>query len=147
MNIGCGTLILRRSRPLPKVALLDSCWQYKTRKLQVGLAGVLCGNGSGPVQAMPGAEFGAHLLQPSCTTSLNPYGLPPGLSLSVMLVVKPEKKIPSYAELRALIRASLQLQHPEWIEANGNSPICDEYDARLVYLLGLAKVSEEKGVN
>jgi hypothetical protein len=62
-----------------------------------------------------------------------------------MLVVKAEKKIRSYAELRAVIRASLRSQHPEWIESNGNSPICDEYDARLVYLLGLAKVSEEKG--
>ena len=62
-----------------------------------------------------------------------------------MLVVQPEKKIRSFAELRALIRASLQSQHPEWIESNGKSPICDEYDARLVYLLGLAKLSEEEG--
>jgi hypothetical protein len=59
-----------------------------------------------------------------------------------MLVVKSDKKNPSYAELRALIRASLRSQHPEWIEPDGNSPICDEYDARLAYLLGLAKVGE-----
>jgi hypothetical protein len=61
------------------------------------------------------------------------------------MVVKSEKKIRSYVELRALIRASLQSQHPEWIEANGNSPMCDEYDARLAYLLGLAQVREESG--
>jgi len=61
-----------------------------------------------------------------------------------MLVVKSDKKIPGYAELRALIRASLRSQHPEWIEPDGNSPICDGYDARLAYLLGLAKVGEEK---
>jgi hypothetical protein len=59
-----------------------------------------------------------------------------------MLVVKSEKKVRGYAELRALIRASLRSQHPEWVEPDGNSPICDEYDARLVYLLGLAKASE-----
>jgi hypothetical protein len=61
-----------------------------------------------------------------------------------MLVVKADTRVRSYTELRALIRASLQSQHPEWVESNGNSPICDEYDARLVYLLGLAKVTEEK---
>jgi hypothetical protein len=63
-----------------------------------------------------------------------------------MLVVKSDKKIPAYAELRALIRASLRSQHPEWIDQDGNSPICDEYDARLAYLLGLTKGSEEKAV-
>jgi hypothetical protein len=48
--------------------------------------------------------------------------------------VKSEKIIRGYAELRALIRASLQSQHPEWIQPDGNSPMCDEYDARLVYV-------------
>ena len=60
--------------------------------------------------------------------------------------MKSEKKIRGYAELQALIRASLRSQHPEWIQPDGNSPICDEYDARLAYLLGLAKGSEEKAV-
>ena len=62
-----------------------------------------------------------------------------------MLVVKSDKKVPGYAELRALIRASLRTQHPEWIDSDGNSPICDEYDARLAYLLGLARTNEENG--
>jgi hypothetical protein len=62
-----------------------------------------------------------------------------------MVVVKPDKSVRSYAELRALIRASLRSQHPEWIEPNGNSPMCDEYDARLAYLLGLAQVKQEHG--
>jgi hypothetical protein len=48
-------------------------------------------------------------------------------------------KIRSYTELRALVRASLRLQHPEWIQPNGESPICDEYEARLTYLLGLSE--------
>jgi hypothetical protein len=45
------------------------------------------------------------------------------------------EKIRSYAELRALIHASLRAQHPEWIQPNGESPICDEYEARLADLL------------
>ena len=60
--------------------------------------------------------------------------------------MKSDKKHAGYAELRALIRASLRSQHPEWIEPDGNSPICDEYDARLAYLLGLTKAGE-KNVN
>jgi hypothetical protein len=47
------------------------------------------------------------------------------------------EKIRSYAELRELIRASLRVQHPEWIQPNGESPICDEYDSRLADLLSV----------
>ena len=44
-------------------------------------------------------------------------------------------KIRSYAELRELIRVSLRVQHPEWIEPNGDSPICESYEARFAELL------------
>ena len=47
------------------------------------------------------------------------------------------KKIRSYAELQELIRVSLRAQHPEWVEPNGDSPICDYYEARFAELLGL----------
>jgi hypothetical protein len=94
---------------------------------------------------MPGAGFGERSLPPNCTISLSPCGSPLDLSPRLKLVVKSEKNIRSYGELRALIRASIRSQHPEWIEPNGSSPICDEYDARLAYLLGLAKVNEESG--
>ena len=46
-------------------------------------------------------------------------------------------KIRSYAELRELIRISLRIQNPEWVKPDGNSPICDLYDARFAELLGL----------
>ena len=51
-------------------------------------------------------------------------------------------KIRSYAELRELIRVSLRIQHPEWIEPNGDSPVCDSYEARFVELLGLTRPRE-----
>ena len=47
-------------------------------------------------------------------------------------------KIRSYAELQELIRVSLRIQHPEWIEPNGDSPVCDSYEARFAELLGLS---------
>ena len=52
-------------------------------------------------------------------------------------LVPMSKKIRSYAELQKLIRVSLRAQHPEWVEPNGDSPICDCYEARFAELLGL----------
>ena len=46
-------------------------------------------------------------------------------------------KIHSYAELRELIRVSLRIQNPEWVEPNGDSPVCDSYEARFAETLGL----------
>jgi hypothetical protein len=52
-------------------------------------------------------------------------------------------KIRNYAELRELIRRSLRAQNPEWVEPNGDSPICDSYEARLAELLGLTRSRED----
>ena len=41
-------------------------------------------------------------------------------------------QIHTYTELRQQIHNELRIQHPEWIEPNGESPMCDSYDARLV---------------
>jgi hypothetical protein len=41
-------------------------------------------------------------------------------------------EIHTYTELRQQIHDDLRIQHPEWIQANGESPICDSYEARLV---------------
>jgi hypothetical protein len=46
-------------------------------------------------------------------------------------------QIHSYAELRRQIHDDLRLQHPEWIQPDGESPICDSYEARLMELLAL----------
>ena len=44
-------------------------------------------------------------------------------------------EIQTYAELRQQIHDDLRVQHPEWIQPNGECPICDSYEARLVELL------------
>jgi acyl-CoA thioesterase len=44
-------------------------------------------------------------------------------------------QIRSYAELQEQMRRDLRAQHPEWIEANGDSPMLDLYDRRLAELI------------
>jgi hypothetical protein len=41
----------------------------------------------------------------------------------------------TYTELRQQIHHDLRIQHPEWIQPNGESPMCDAYEARLMELL------------
>jgi hypothetical protein len=41
----------------------------------------------------------------------------------------------TYADLRKQIHHDLRIQHPEWIEPNGESPMCDSYEARLMETL------------
>ena len=51
----------------------------------------------------------------------------------------------SYANLLQQIRNDLRLQHPEWIEPNGESPMCDSYEARLIKLLGASMPGGSNG--
>jgi hypothetical protein len=44
-------------------------------------------------------------------------------------------KVDTYADLLQQIRNDLRLQHPEWIQPNGQCPMCDSYEARLIELL------------
>jgi hypothetical protein len=41
----------------------------------------------------------------------------------------------TYADLRKQIHHDLRVQHPEWIQPNGESPLCDSYEARLMETL------------
>jgi hypothetical protein len=55
-------------------------------------------------------------------------------------------EIHSYTELQQQIHEDLRVQHPEWVEPNGDSPICDSYELRLAYLLGLTQLSNVAGL-
>jgi hypothetical protein len=48
-------------------------------------------------------------------------------------------QIHSYRDLQQQIHNDLRRQHPDWIEPNGDSPICDFYEARLAELLGVTQ--------
>ena len=45
-------------------------------------------------------------------------------------------QIHTYTELLQQIHDDLRIQHPEWVQQNGESPTCDSYEARLTELLG-----------
>jgi len=45
-------------------------------------------------------------------------------------------QIHTYNELQQQIHDDLRIQHPEWVGPNGESPLCDSYEARLMKLLG-----------
>ena len=49
---------------------------------------------------------------------------------------KVESEICSYAELQRQIHAALRVEHPEWIQPNGDCPTCESYESRLAELLG-----------
>jgi hypothetical protein len=45
--------------------------------------------------------------------------------------------IRTYAELQQHIRDALREQHPEWVDPDGDSPICQSYERRFAELLAL----------
>jgi hypothetical protein len=44
-------------------------------------------------------------------------------------------EIHTYEELQRQIHEDLRVQHPEWVQPDGRSPMCDAYDARLMQVL------------
>ena len=45
------------------------------------------------------------------------------------------RQIHTYTDLRQQIHDDLRIQHPEWVQPDGKSPMCDSYEARLMELL------------
>jgi len=45
------------------------------------------------------------------------------------------RQVHTYADLRKQIHDDLRIQHPEWVQPNGESPMCDSYEARLMETL------------
>lgn len=54
-------------------------------------------------------------------------------------------QIHSYSELQQRIHEDLRIQHPDWVEPNGDCPTCDSYESRLAELLGLSQRSNLVG--
>jgi hypothetical protein len=50
-----------------------------------------------------------------------------------------------YSELQRQIHEDLRVQHPEWVQPNGDCPTCDSYELRLAELLGLTQRSNGVG--
>ena len=45
----------------------------------------------------------------------------------------------TYADLQRQIHDDLRMQHPEWIQPNGECPTCDSYETRLKKTLDVLK--------
>ncbi|MGE5207832.1 MAG: hypothetical protein ACM3KL_00730 [Alphaproteobacteria bacterium] len=54
-------------------------------------------------------------------------------------------QVHTYADLRKQIHEDLRIQHPEWVQANGQSPMCDSYEARLIKTLETLKKRDQAG--
>jgi hypothetical protein len=60
--------------------------------------------------------------------------------------LKTTDEIRSYAELQEQIHDALRVEHPEWVEANGDCPTCESYESRLAELLGLGLANNDQPV-
>jgi hypothetical protein len=52
--------------------------------------------------------------------------------------------IQPYVQLQEQIHEALRKEHPEWVEPNGECPMCEAYELRLAQLLGLSSASEHR---
>jgi hypothetical protein len=50
-------------------------------------------------------------------------------------------EIRTYAALQQQMHYALREQHPEWVEPDGDSPICESYERRFAELLALFSTS------
>ncbi|PYJ69458.1 MAG: hypothetical protein DME76_08830 [Verrucomicrobia bacterium] len=57
---------------------------------------------------------------------------------------KTTEEIRSYAQLQRQIHDALRVQHPEWVEPNGDCPTCESYESRLSELLRLSSPDEHR---
>jgi hypothetical protein len=51
-------------------------------------------------------------------------------------------EVRAYVQLQQQIHEALRKEHPEWIQPNGECPMCEAYESRLAELLGLSSPSE-----
>jgi len=56
-------------------------------------------------------------------------------------------QIHTYADLRKQLHDDLRIQHPEWVQPNGESPLCDSYEARLMKTLQSLNQSKRYGLS
>ena len=59
---------------------------------------------------------------------------------------KATDEIHSYADLQRQIHDALRVEHPEWVQANGDCPTCESYESRLAELLGVPLPKKDRSV-
>jgi hypothetical protein len=52
------------------------------------------------------------------------------------------KDVELYVQLQRQMHRALLKEHPEWVQPNGECPMCEAYESRLAELLGLSPYNE-----
>jgi hypothetical protein len=58
---------------------------------------------------------------------------------------KPLPSVRTYGELQRQLHKDLLAQHPEWIDADGNCSMCDDYERRFARLISIFKSKKLSG--
>jgi hypothetical protein len=61
-----------------------------------------------------------------------------------MNTISMDHNLGSYAGLLQQIHNDLRLQHPDWIQPNGQCPLCDSYEERLLKLLDISTIGAQR---
>jgi hypothetical protein len=86
-----------------------------------------------PTRRLPGFSSFSRATSKSAVPEDRPEPTDPYLFRSILTV---HERISSYAELQELIHNALRIQNPEWIGSDGESDMCEFYEARFAKLLG-----------
>src|SRR5262245_34324112 len=70
--------------------------------------------------------------------------LPTVLAMKTNTSRRASEEVELYVQLQQQMHDSLRRQHPEWIQPNGESPMCDAYETRLAELLGVPSQREQR---
>lgn len=54
------------------------------------------------------------------------------------------KEVEPYVQLQRQMHEALLREHPEWVQPNGECPMCEAYESRLAELLRLSSQSEHR---
>jgi hypothetical protein len=53
-------------------------------------------------------------------------------------------EVQPYVQLQQQIHEALLREHPEWVQPNGECPMCEAYESRFAELLGLSSQSQHR---
>jgi hypothetical protein len=70
------------------------------------------------------------------------YSLPMVLAMKTDASRRVIKDVEPYVQLQRQMHDALLKEHPEWLQPNGECPICEAYESRLAELLGLSPHNE-----
>ena len=72
------------------------------------------------------------------------YSLPTVLAMKTDASRRVVKDVEPYVQLQRQMHQALLKEHPEWVQPNGECPMCEAYESRLAKLLGLSPHNEHR---